>query len=329
MGGITMNNESNKSPENKSNAGNNKIEKHQENKNFKGAFWGVMAVSVALLVIAAFVLMNNRNQSDEKIAQMQQLNDQLNSGVSQRDSVINELVNTLNDIEKDLSTMREKEKMLAVQSEDPEFTEDMRKRILTDIQKLNTLLEDNKTKVKNLNRQLRNSGVKIAALEERIGMLEESVAQRDSSINALKMQLVDRDFMMAELNVTIDSLSGEVNKRESIITEKEAEMNKAYLVSGSFDELKEKGLLTKEGGFLGLGKSKAIPANLPEKYFSEVNIREMNKIEVNAKKAEIISEHPKDSYEIVSNDSLIAYIEIKKPDEFWKITRYAVVETDK
>lgn len=324
-----MNNEMNKNSDNKTNVDKNRLENRQAQKNNKGLVWGIAGVAVALLIIAAFVLVNNTNQNEERIAQMQELNDQLNNGVSQRDSVINELVTTLNDIEKDLSTMREKENMLAVQSEDPEFTEDMRKRILSDIQKLNTLLDDNKQKVKSLNRQLKNSGVKMAALEERIGMLEESVAERDSSINALKMELVDRDFMMAELNVTIDSLSTEVDKRENVITEKEAELNKAYLVSGSFDELKEKGVLTKEGGFLGLGKSKAIPGNLPEKYFSEVNIKETNKIEVNAKKAEIISEHPQDSYEIVSNDSLIAYIEIKKPEEFWKITRYAVVETDK
>ncbi len=325
-----MKNEINKSPESINNAQNSPI-KHQEKNNLKGVLWGVITVSVVLLVVASFVIMNTKTESEEKIAQMQQLNNELNGGVTQRDSVINDLVNTLNDIEKDLSTMREKENMLAVQSEDPEFTEDMRNRILSDIQKLNTLLEDNKKKVQSLSSQLRKSGIKIAALEERIGMLEESVAQRDSSINVLKMQLVDRDFAMAELNITIDSLSGEVGKRENIITEKDAALNKAYLVAGTYDELEEKGVITKEGGFLGLGKSKAIPSNLPEEYFSEVNIKEISKIEVNAKKAQIISEHPADSYEIVSNDSLglVSYIEITKPEEFWKITRYAVVETDK
>jgi hypothetical protein len=56
-------------------------------------------------------------------------------------------------------------------------------------------------------------------------------------------------------------------------------------------------------------------------------ITETQRIMLNAKKAELITEHPTASYEMVANDTSVSYIEIKDPAEFWKITRYAVVET--
>ena len=63
------------------------------------------------------------------------------------------------------------------------------------------------------------------------------------------------------------------------------------------------------------------------------NIPKMSKMAVvdrtifEAKKAELISPHPADSYQVVSNDSIVEYIQITQPEKFWKKTRYAVVET--
>jgi len=48
---------------------------------------------------------------------------------------------------------------------------------------------------------------------------------------------------------------------------------------------------------------------------------------VNSKDAKLITSHPSGSYEIIAEgENMIAGIEIKDPDEFWKISRYAVVE---
>jgi uncharacterized protein (DUF3084 family) len=199
---------------------------------------------------------------------------------------------------------------------------------------MNTLLEENRAKVKTLNRRLKESGLKIAALEDKMALLQISIAQRDSSINVLKTELVNRDFQLADLNTVIDSLDMEVVERDetiqvkdALISQNQAELDKAYLASGNYRELEEKGVVAKEGGFLGLGKSKVVTADLADNEFDQISISQTDRIDVHAKKVELISNHPDDSYQVVSNDSIVEYIKITQPQEFWKKTRYAVVET--
>ena len=40
----------------------------------------------------------------------------------------------------------------------------------------------------------------------------------------------------------------------------------------------------------------------------------------------MISQHPDSSYRYIYDDDQIAYVKIENPDEFWKMTKYAVLE---
>ncbi len=298
--------------------------KNDGSKNSKS--WIYLTIAVLSLAFSAYIFINNQNQSQVS-ADLQDQNKMLHDGIAEQDSLLNEWMNTFNEIEEDLNTMQQKELFLSNRSDDPEFTKDRRQQILDDIQSLNSLLNQNKQKVEDLNRKLRNSNVKIAALSDKINKLEATLTLRDSSIQDLKMELVKRKFALAELNLLVDSLDKEVYQQQEVISNKDQLLNRAFIATGSQKELQQNGIIIKEGGFLGLGKSKKISNSLSENYFSRIDINKTNKIDVHARKVELISEHPDNSYEIVSNDSLVAYIDIKKPDEFWKITRYAVVET--
>jgi hypothetical protein len=280
------------------------------------------------------VFITRENGHKEQQAEAQLVNENLSGIIAHRDSIINDLVQTFNEIEKDMNIVREKENLLAMSTEDPEFTNDVRERILSEIRQMNNLLEENKAKVSELSRRLKESGLEIDALKDKMALLEESLAQRDSSIQVLKLELVNRDFQLAEMNTVIDSLDTEVIakeetilQKEAVISHHEAELDKAFVTSGSTKELAEKGILSKEGGFLGLGKNKVVAASIVDSYFNQISISETERIAVNAKKAQFISDHPEDSYRVISNDSIVQYIEITEPEKFWKKTRYAVVET--
>jgi hypothetical protein len=312
----------------------NENETKQGSKSSKGALWAVSVLAVVLLAVSAVVFITRENEFKEQQAEAQLVNENLNGIIEHRDSIINDLVETFNEIEQDLNIVREKENLLALSAEDPEFSDDVRERILNEVRQMNSLLEENRAKVNELNRRLKQSGIEIAALNEKMAMLEASLTQRDSSIQVLKLELADRDFQLAEMNTVIDSLDTEmfemeetILQKETVISQHEAELDKAFLASGTSRELEEKGILAKEGGFLGLGRNKTVPASIVDSYFDQISISETERIAVNAKKVEFISDHPEDSYKLVSNDSLVQYIEITAPEKFWKKTRYAVVET--
>jgi hypothetical protein len=136
---------------------------------------------------------------------------------------------------------------------------------------------------------------------------------------------------IGQLHQKVDTMSRVIVDRETTIGKQTDEMNKAFVVSGTYKDLKAKGLLTKEGGVLGLGKKESLQENtLSDKLFTQVDITKTRTIPVNSKNAKLVTEHPASSYELVKDDSdMIAYIEIKDPSSFWKISKYAVVEVNR
>jgi len=143
-------------------------------------------------------------------------------------------------------------------------------------------------------------------------------------------ELINRNFEIGQLNEKVTTMEVAIADSSSKISKQTTEMNKAYFVSGTFKDLKEKGLLVKEGGVLGLGKKESLQENFSDDdLFTRIDITKTRTIQVNSKGAKLVTEHPANSYELVKDDDdKIAYIEIKDPENFWKISRYAVVEVN-
>jgi chromosome segregation ATPase len=319
------------------NGGNIKKSDNRAEKGYKKNTIILIAAVVGILLLsgggAVYYFLNN---GYDRIGQLESEKTELTQQLIAHDSLVTAWMQSMMVIEEDLRALQGKEQSLIEKSNDPELTPDIREIILAEIQDINTLLEDNKARISDLNNKLRKSGITIAALNDNVTTLEATLALRDSSLNLLKMDLAEKEFKLTELNGVVDSLNEDIDAYHEDITAYEqmvdaqfAELNKAYVATGSAKELEEKGLITREGGFLGLGKSKTLEPDLNEEPFEKVVITETQRIMLNAKKAELISEHPTTSYELVENDTLVSYLEIKNPEEFWKISRYAVVETKK
>jgi tRNA splicing endonuclease len=244
-----------------------------------------------------------------------------------RDSTINSWLMTFDQIEKELNVIKQKEDLITFKSSDVEFSKERKEQILEDIKLINTLLENNKKRISQLSAQLKKSGGEITGLQNMIANLEASIVQREEEISGLKLALVEKDFEMGQLNNQMTELQVTVTQQTETINTQIEEMNKAYLAYGTYRDLRDKGIVTKEGGFLGLGKREALIEDSPDSLFTRVDITETRLIPVNSKDAKLITSHPSGSYEIIAEgENMIAGIEIKDPDEFWKISRYAVVE---
>ena len=294
----------------------------------------IVALSVALLlvlIIGAFIITRNYKKNTESSTMLENQKLDLTSQLNRRDSIINEWVLAFNEIESDIRKITARENMLSMQSMNPEITQDKKQEIIKEIQYIRELIDQNKKRIGTLNAQLKKSGVNIASLQARIDTLDVVISQRDNDITALRMELVNRDFEIGELHREVDTMKITLADKEYLISEQVNDMNKAYVVSGTFRDLKEKGLLEREGGILGIGAKESIQENsMNEDLFTEVDITETHTIPVNSKSAKLVSDHPADSYELVKDESeMIAYIEIKDPTSFWKISRYAVVEVNK
>lgn len=289
---------------------------------------GLLLAFAVVVIVAAVVLTKNHKQRMLEASNFENQRIEMATQLSQRDSIINEWVVAFNEIESDIKKITARENMLTLQSMDPEISQDKKEEILKEIQLIRQMIDQNKKKISSLNAQLKNSNIRIASLQTRIDTLDAQIAQRDQVMASLKMELVDRNFEIGQLNEKVVVMESNMAEKDSRISQQTAEMNKAFVVSGTYKDLKEKGLLTKEGRVLGLGGKESLQENtMNDKLFTQVDISETTTIPVNSKDARLVTEHPANSYALIKDDAgKVAYVEIKDPETFWKLSKYAVVE---
>jgi predicted nucleic acid-binding Zn-ribbon protein len=297
---------------------------------------GVSALFLLLvIVIAGIIILKDKTQ----IEQLNQQNSNLNTTIEVRDSLVNEMTSTFDEIEQNLTFVRNKRAQMVVVPQ--EGVENQKEILVADIKLMNEMLEESSIKIDELDKKLKASGIDIKSFKNKIAQLNKSVLEQDNNIQQLRTEVEQRDYKIAEMDVQIVQLKSDIaSKEDSIetksqiiaeksqtIVERENEMNTAFFVAGTYDELVNKGVLTKEGGFLGIAKNVTIRDDVKESNFTRLDMRNASQFPINTKKAKLVSEHPDNSYRLVEQNDKIAYLEIENPREFWKLTKYVIVET--
>ena len=310
------------------NAASRNNEKKAKNEGMKRGILTTGIICLVILIIAALIVNSMyKNEQNKHQAIVENQKRSYTQVITSRDSVINEWMLTFDEIEKDLSTVKEKENIITMKSSDKEFSKDKKEQILKDIEYINTVLDQNKKKIASLTTQLKNSGATIKGLQIKIAELEATMKERETEIADLKTVLSKKDFEIGQLNARMTEQQTAIVQKDQTISTQTAEINKAYYVIGTYKALRDKGVISKEGGFLGLGKKESLHQNFSDNVFTQIDITQVKSIPVNSKDAKLITSHPSSSYELVRDkDNKVTSIEIKDPSQFWKISKYAVVE---
>jgi hypothetical protein len=304
------------------------IEKKTRNEGVKKGAVTASIISFLILLVAGIIVFSLYSREHKTLLNLMETQKvSFTDKVSARDSVISEWIMTFDEIEKNIATIKEKEKAITVNSSNSEISKDKKLQVLEDIKYINTLLEQNKKKIASLTAQLKKSGGSMKVLQDKITLLEALMKQNETEISELKTALVNKKFEVEQLNTKMTFLQDTIAQKNEKISNQTSEMNKAFYVIGTFKELKAKGLLTKEGGFIGLGKTETLTGNFSDNLFVQIDVTQTNSIPVNSKNAKLVSEHPAGSYEFLRNaDKMIISLEIKDPALFWKVSKYAVIE---
>ncbi|WP_340113362.1 FeoB-associated Cys-rich membrane protein [Maribellus mangrovi] len=290
----------------------------------------VLALIIIAIVAFAGVSIYKKKTGEINSLQTEKLN--INEELAARDSMVNELVGAFNDIEDNLRFIKEKRKMLSIETQ-KEGGRDQKQAIIDDIALMNEMLEKSSEHIDQLEKRLKRAGIELSSFKKKLANLNQSIEEQNSEILALQEKLEEKDILLAELNSKVDTMAIMIAQREDTLQVKEQqimdktmELNRGFIAYGTYKELAEHGVLKKDGGFLGLGKQVSLQNNLDESYFTQLDIRDTKTIPLFSNKATIISEHPDSSYNFIEEDGMIAYLEIENPEEFWKISKYAVIE---
>ena len=277
-----------------------------------------------LILFIPIILLVACNQ--QKVEQLQTKNDSLAVASQQKDSVITDFVKSLNDIADNLEQIKKKEKIITVTArKNVELKQETKDKITDDVKLIYSMMLQNKKIIASLSKKLKASNLQMKEFQIMIDRLKTQLQEKDVEINGLRNKLAGLNIKIDSLNLAIDTLFFENTKKSKVIVEQKNELNTAYYVFGTDKELKQQKIITKKGGFVGIGGVRKLMHDFNKDYFTKINISQTKTIEILMKKARIITSHPSDSYKIYGENKVDSLV-ITNPKKFWSVSKYLVIE---
>lgn len=298
--------------------------KEKKNKVFK-------ITLVLFLVTGTMVAYYAYQQKQYQISELTEKYGVLSNTLVHRDSVVNEFVIAFDEVERTLDSISMKRNKFSVI--EYEGRQNQQQRIVNGITQLDAMIEHSTRQIAQLESKLKKSNLDLGAFQKRLTSLNSRLEAQNAEIAELRTEIEVRDDVifamknrMYEMEDEITIANDSLQLQHKMILNREEQMNTAYLAFGTYSELKEKGLVRREGGFLNIGGSKTINTDFDPELFTPLNKRDFKEIPILSKKVIIISEHPENSYHFVEDSGLITALHIEDPEEFWKISNYALIE---
>ena len=270
--------------------------------------------------LAAFVLTgcnDGKNNAANNAAQ----SDSLNSIIAQKDSELNDMLGTLNEIEDGLNQINEAENRVVLLKNGEGATK--RQKLKEDVQFIATRMKQNKELLAKLQKQLANSSIQGDQLKKTIENLQKQLVEKEKQLQALREELDSKDIHIAALDETINNLNTktsnltkESSKKTEVINAQDKQLNTAWYVFGTKKELKNQHIM--ENG-------KVMTGNFNKSYFTKVDIREVSEIKLYSKSAKLLTTHPSSSYNLVRDANKQYTLRITNSQIFWSTSKYLVV----
>ena len=281
-------------------------------------------IIIALLIVPFFVGCNQK-----ELKQLKEQNQQLTVMAQEKDSSINDFIGALNTIEENLEIIKQKENIIAVNAENP--NQSQKQKIASDLTSINNLLEQNKLKIEELDKKLNNSWYQNSKLRKLTDRLKAELETKEGEIVVLNdkvaklnIEVENLNGKVTELNGTVLALNTENEDKAKQIENTTNNLNTAYYVFGTSKELKEKNVISKDGGFIGIGKTAVLSTDFNTSEFEKIDITKITTIPVIGKKISLVTNHPSSSYKVEGAET-VEGITILDPVEFWKSSKYLVV----
>jgi len=285
---------------------------------------------LAVIIGFAFMVGCKDHEAEKQVAQLQKEKDSILSVGNTKDASLDEFVKSFNEIEANLEEVKKHQDLITLSSKDNGETKtNVKDRINEDIVLINSLMDENKKKLADLTARMGASDYKNGTLEKLVSTLKAQMTAKDEELANLNTRLTAMSANINELSTNIADLTTTSDYQAQTINDQTAKLNTAYYAVGTYKELKNKNVVVKEGGILGVGSSEKVKKDFNQEYFTKVDITKTNEFPIDSKKAELISAHPAGSYEFERNDKkVITKLVITDPEKFWEASKYLIVMVD-
>ena len=282
----------------------------------------------AFSLICALVVTMCACSGNEKTEEAQQYanterDDSLRTALAEKDS----LLSLFATISEGIYQIKEMENLLSVSNLSNE-SPSRKQEIINDIKLIKLDIESRRRSLENLEARLSKSNNYNEEMKKTIEALRSQIAMQEETIANLQAELAAANIKISDLNKDVDSLI--TRNAETTIEKKAAQeesirlnnaLNTCYYVIGSKNELKEHKII--ESGFLR--KTKVMESDYELSYFTRADKRTLNEIPLHSKKAKVLSKHPADSYQIVTDGDSKTLV-INNRTKFWELSNYLIIQ---
>ncbi|PCJ82930.1 MAG: hypothetical protein COA57_12575 [Flavobacteriales bacterium] len=257
-----------------------------------------------------------KRQEEEKSKMLEELR-QARVENMEKDSLMNDALKFFNEIEENLEEIKKREGLINLNTQESTESADKKEKIVEDIQLINSLMARNHQRVTELQRIIQKQGLKIDELQRMLDRMILAIDNKNAQIDSLKGQL-------ANMKIEYKLLAMENVEQAELIDMQTTDLNTAYYCFGTSKELRENGVITKEGGFIGIGKTEKLTEDFNKRYFTQMDVTTFSEVELKAKKAKVITSHPSSSYKITGSEMADKLV-IKDAEKFWSVSKYLVI----
>ena len=262
-----------------------------------------------------------KNDTKVPVASNIQQNDSLQKIIAEKDNEINDMMETLNQIQDGFREINEAENRVNI-VKDGEGS-NRRQQLMENIRFIANTMKENRTLIAKLRQQLRESSYRGEQFKKTIDNLVQELESKDQQLRQLRAELDAKDIHISELDATINTLNTNVSdlkdenqKKDETINTQDKQLNTAWYVFGTKKELKEQRIIDGD---------KVLESNFNKSYFTKIDIRVDKEIKLVSKYAKILTMHPSGSYTLQRNANKQYVLRITNPQIFWSTSKYLVV----
>ena len=289
--------------------------------------------AVGLLIGLTILPACHGNNEDDDAARREDslravMQDSINTAQAERDS----LMNLMSEVSDGLVQIKELEDIISTDNLNAE-TPDRKQQLRNDIVLIQESITKQKKRLAEMERRLKQSTNYDEKMQKIVASLKQQLEQQQQTIDRLTKELAAAHIQIKNLNQSVDSLN---TVNQQVTKEKEAveehnknltsevdNLNNCYYVIGSKKELKQHKIIEKHF----LGKTKILDGDFEMSYFTKADRRTLSEIPLHSKKAEVLTNQPKDSYEIVDRGNG-KVLHITNAARFWEKSNFLVIKID-
>lgn len=286
--------------------------------------------------ISAIILLYSCN--NDQFDQCKKENETLLAEKASLDSTLNIVFSAYGEIDSTSRVIEAKKAKVNEIVKKGKLSEEDKVTILAEMDTINSILENNKNKVSNLEGNLGGKGLEegfrfmVQSMDEKnasenddMEEMKSNLAQISHDFSNLFEDYVYQEAENMEMREQLTYTTKELEDAQQKLNKAKEKLHSGWYIIGTRQELKSKGLMYKKGFF----DNRTVDEDFDKNEFKKINIHELKEIILEARRADIVTTHPAESYYIAGIKKKVNKLVISNPELFWSVSKFLIIEVEK